>query len=40
LPVDGDPIANIKRIEDPAKNFVIIMKGCKLYKKHPEGTNP
>ena len=26
LLVDGDPIADIKLIEDPAKNFVVIMK--------------
>jgi imidazolonepropionase-like amidohydrolase len=32
LLVDGDPIANIKLIEDPAKNFVIIMKDGKIFK--------
>ena len=32
LLVDGDPIANIKLVEDPAKNFVIIMKDGKIYK--------
>jgi imidazolonepropionase-like amidohydrolase len=32
LLVDGDPIANIKLIENPAKNFVVIMKDGKLYK--------
>jgi imidazolonepropionase-like amidohydrolase len=32
LLVDGDPIANIKLIEDPAKNFLIIMKDGKIYK--------
>lgn len=32
LVVDGDPIANIKLIEDPGKNFVVIMKDGKLYK--------
>ncbi|MFO1352495.1 MAG: amidohydrolase family protein [Gammaproteobacteria bacterium] len=30
--VDGDPIANIKLVEDPAKNFLIIMKDGKIYK--------
>ena len=30
--VDGDPIANIKLIEDPAKNFVVIMKDGKIFK--------
>jgi imidazolonepropionase-like amidohydrolase len=32
LLADGDPIANIKLIEDPAKNFVVIMKDGKIYK--------
>ena len=32
LLVDGDPIADIKLIEDPAKNFVVIMKGGKIFK--------
>src|SRR5499427_1205004 len=32
LLVDGDPIANIKLIEDPAKNFVLIMKDGKILK--------
>jgi imidazolonepropionase-like amidohydrolase len=32
LLVDGDPIANIKLVEDPVKNFVIIMKDGKIYK--------
>jgi imidazolonepropionase-like amidohydrolase len=32
LLVDGDPIANIKLIEDPAKNFVLIMKDGRIYK--------
>ena len=32
LLVDGDPIANIKLIEDPAKNFVLIMKDGKIYR--------
>lgn len=32
LLVDGDPIANIKLIEDPAKNFVVIMKDGMVYK--------
>jgi imidazolonepropionase-like amidohydrolase len=32
LLVDGDPIANIKLIEDPAKNLVVIMKDGKVYK--------
>src|SRR5215469_11542345 len=32
LLVDGDPMTNIKLIEDPAKNFVVIMKDGKIYK--------
>ena len=32
LLVDGDPIADIELIEDPAKNFLVIMKDGKIYK--------
>jgi len=32
LLVDGDPIADIKLIEDPAKNFLVIMKDGRLVK--------
>ena len=32
LLVDGDPLANIKLLEDPAKNLVVIMKDGKIYK--------
>ena len=32
LLVDGDPIANIDLIADPAKNFVVIMKDGRIYK--------
>ena len=32
LLVNGDPIANIKLIENPAKNFVVIMKDGKVFK--------
>jgi imidazolonepropionase-like amidohydrolase len=32
LLVDGDPIADIKLIEDPAKNFVVIMKDGRIHK--------
>ena len=32
LLVNGNPIENIKLIEDPARNFVIIMKDGKIYK--------
>jgi hypothetical protein len=41
----GDPMANIKLLEDPGKNLVVIMKDGEVYKKHrqcgehqPEGT--
>jgi imidazolonepropionase-like amidohydrolase len=30
--VDGDPIANIALVENPEKNFMIIMKDGKIYK--------
>jgi imidazolonepropionase-like amidohydrolase len=33
LLVDGDPVANIKLIEDPAKNFLVIMKDGRIYKE-------
>ena len=32
LLVDGDQIANIKLLEDPGENFVVIMKDGKVYK--------
>ena len=32
LLVAGNPVENIKLIEDPAKNFVVIMKDGKVYK--------
>ncbi|GFE72115.1 amidohydrolase family protein [Chroococcus sp. FPU101] len=32
LLVDGDPLKNIKLIENPAKNFIVIMKDGKIYK--------
>jgi imidazolonepropionase-like amidohydrolase len=32
LLVDGNPIANINLVADPAKNFLIIMKDGKIYK--------
>jgi imidazolonepropionase-like amidohydrolase len=30
--VDGDPIADLKLVEDPAKNFVVIMKDGAVFK--------
>jgi imidazolonepropionase-like amidohydrolase len=30
--VDGNPLEDIKLIEDPDKNFVMIMKDGKIYK--------
>lgn len=32
LLVDGDPIANIKLLEDPENNLLVIMKDGKIYK--------
>jgi imidazolonepropionase-like amidohydrolase len=32
LLVDGNPIANINLVADPAKNFLVIMKDGKIYK--------
>ena len=32
LLVDGNPIADLKVIEDPAKDFLVIMKDGKIYK--------
>jgi imidazolonepropionase-like amidohydrolase len=32
LLVDGNPLDNIKLVEDPARNFVVIMKDGKIYK--------
>jgi imidazolonepropionase-like amidohydrolase len=37
LVVDGDPTENINLIENPAKNFVIIMKDGRMYK---DSLNP
>ena len=30
--MDGDPIANIRLIEDPERNFRVIMKDGRIYK--------
>jgi len=30
--VDGNPLEDIKLIEDPARNFVVIMKDGKIYE--------
>ncbi len=32
LLVDGDPLANIRLIEDSGKNFVVIMKDGTIFK--------
>ena len=32
LLVDGNPIENIKLLEDPGKNFAVIMKDGRIYK--------
>ncbi len=36
--VDGDPIADITLVADPAKNFVVIMKNGKIYKNESGGV--
>jgi imidazolonepropionase-like amidohydrolase len=40
LLVDGDPVANLKLIEDPEKNFLVIMKDGKIYKNTLNGDGP
>ena len=40
LLIDGDPVANIKLMEDPAKNFLVIMKDGKIYKNILNGEQP
>ena len=32
LLVDGDPIADIRMIENPERNFLVIMKDGKIHK--------
>jgi imidazolonepropionase-like amidohydrolase len=32
LLVDGNPLENIKLVEDPDKNFLVIMKDGTVYK--------
>jgi imidazolonepropionase-like amidohydrolase len=32
LLVDGDPLADIRLIEDPSRNFLVVMKDGKIYK--------
>ena len=34
LLVDGDPLANIKLVADPAQNFVVIMKDGQDLQEH------
>ena len=34
LLVDGNPLDNIALVEDPAKNFVVIMKAGKIYRNN------
>ena len=33
--VDGDPLADLKLIEDPGKNFVVIDEGRQDLQEHP-----
>jgi imidazolonepropionase-like amidohydrolase len=39
LLVDGNPLENLKLIEDPARNFVVIMKDGKVYKNSLRSTS-
>jgi imidazolonepropionase-like amidohydrolase len=39
LLVDGNPLENLKLIEDPARNFVVIMKDGKVYKNSLHSTS-
>jgi imidazolonepropionase-like amidohydrolase len=32
LLVDGNPLENIKLVEDPARNFLVIMKDGTIFK--------
>jgi imidazolonepropionase-like amidohydrolase len=38
--VEGNPLENIKLIEDPDKNFVVIMKNGKIYKDSLRSSGP
>ena len=38
LLVDGNPIDNITLVEDPEKNFVVIMKDGRIYKNTLRNT--
>ena len=40
LLVDGDPVADLKLIEDPGKNFLVIMKDGVIYKNIVNGEGP
>jgi imidazolonepropionase-like amidohydrolase len=35
LLVEGNPLANIKLIANPAKNYKVIMKDGRIYKDAP-----
>jgi imidazolonepropionase-like amidohydrolase len=37
--VDGNPLENLRLIEDPARNFVVIMKDGKVYKNSLHSTS-
>jgi hypothetical protein len=38
LVVDGNPLVNLELVADPAKSFVVIMKGGTLYKNTLRGS--
>ncbi len=33
FPIDGDPIADLSLVADPAKFFVVLMKDGRIYKR-------
>jgi len=40
LLIDGDPLTNISLLEDPGKNFLVIIKDGKVYKNLPLQKSP
>jgi imidazolonepropionase-like amidohydrolase len=40
LLVDGDPLTNISLLEDPGKNFLVIIKDGRIYKNLPLQKSP
>lgn len=41
LLIDGDPVVNLKLIEDPQTNLLFIMKDGRIYKNQlPDNSTP